>query len=54
MNRSRNNRDDENDKDFKTGIMNLLNNFKENMNIMVREIEDKTTDKWNFRRQKLK
>ena len=45
--RPRNDVDDEEmmelaEKDFKTVVINTLKNFKENKNIMKREIEDKT------------
>ena len=49
--RPRNDVDDEEmmelaEKDFKTVVINTLKNFKENKNIMKREIEDKTKGNW--------
>ena len=38
------------DRDFKTGIINMLKNFKENTNIMKREIEDKIMSKMEIQK----
>lgn len=53
--RPRNDVDDEEmmelaEKDFKTVVINMLKNFKENKNIMKREIEDKIMSKMEIQK----